>query len=68
MKGERDVDYALEGIHSATIYDGEKLCAGMEFIGPAIIEATVSTVVVHPNNSVFIDNFGNIHIILEGKS
>ncbi len=67
-KGERDVDYALEGIHSATIYDGGKLCAGMEFIGPAIIEDTGSTVVIHPNNSVSIDTYGNIHIILEGQS
>ena len=34
LKGHRDVDYALEGIHSAAIYDGAKLEPGMSFAGP----------------------------------
>lgn len=64
QKGERDVDYALEGKHRATIYDGDKLCPGMAFSGPAIIEDSGSTVVVHPANTVTIDAFRNIHITL----
>ncbi|MFT4742580.1 MAG: N-methylhydantoinase A [Yoonia sp.] len=68
IKGTRDVDYALEGKHSATIYDGEKLRAGMAFNGPAIIEDPGTTVVIHPNNTVSIDAYGNIHILLEGQS
>lgn len=67
-KGTRDVDYALEGKHSATIYDGEKLRAGMAFNGPAIIEDPGTTVVIHPNNTVSIDGYRNIHILLEGQS
>ncbi|MBR7654240.1 hydantoinase/oxoprolinase family protein [Brucella oryzae] len=65
QKGERKVDYALEGIHQATIYDGEKLEPGMSFSGPAVIEDPGTTIVVHPGNRVDIDGFGNIHIHLK---
>ena len=37
---------------------------GMEFIGPAIIEDSGSTTVVHPENKVYIDGYSNIHIEL----
>lgn len=63
-KGERDVDYALEGIHKASIYDGTRLEPGMSFAGPAIIEDPGTTVVIHPGNRVEIDGYGNIHIHL----
>ncbi|MDW6022593.1 hydantoinase/oxoprolinase family protein [Mesorhizobium sp. BAC0120] len=64
LKGHRDVDYALEGIHKAAIYDGTKLEPGMAFSGPAIVEDPGTTVVVHPGNRVEIDGYGNIHIQL----
>ena len=64
QKGEREVDYALEGIHLAKLYDGEKLQPGMEFNGPAVIEDSGSTTVVHPENHVYIDGYSNIHIEL----
>jgi len=63
-KGQRNVDYALEGTHMADIYDGDKLKPGMAFTGPAIIEDSGSTVVVHPGNNVHIDAYSNIHIDL----
>ena len=62
VKGVRKVDYALEGIHDATIYDGTKLEPGMAFAGPAVVEDPGTTVVIHPGNRVEIDGFGNIHI------
>ena len=62
LKGHRDVDYALEGIHRAAIYDGGKLEPGMTFAGPAIVEDSGTTVVVHPGNRVEVDGYGNIHI------
>lgn len=68
VKGEREVDYALEGKHVATIYDGEKLKPGMAFLGPAVIEDSGTTVVIHPGNAVSIDAYGNIHIVLEAMS
>jgi N-methylhydantoinase A len=62
VKGRRNVDYATEGIHQATIYDGKKLEPGLQFQGPAIIEDPGTTVVVHPRNRVHIDTYGNVHI------
>tara|TARA_B100000686_G_C16805062_1_gene989367 strand:- start:5920 stop:8007 length:2088 start_codon:yes stop_codon:yes gene_type:complete len=64
QKGKRMVDYAQEGIHEATIYDGASLRAGSQFSGPAIIEDSGSTTVIHPDNDVKIDEYGNIHINL----
>ena len=61
-KGKREVDYALEGIHQAILYDGEKLMPGMKLIGPAIIEDSGATTVIHPGNKVYIDGYTNIHI------
>jgi N-methylhydantoinase A len=63
-KGRRMVDYALEGIHEAVIYDNAKLEPGMTFTGPAIIEDSGTTIVVHPNNGVSVDRLGNIHITI----
>jgi len=62
LKGHRDVDYALEGIQKAAIYDGMKLEPGMTFAGPAIVEDPGTTIVVHPGNRVSVDGYGNIHI------
>ena len=63
-KGLRGVDYALEGIHTAEIYDGDQLEPGMTFAGPAVIELRGTTVLVHPGNRVHLDEYGNIHIQL----
>lgn len=68
LKGERIVDYALEGKHEAQIFDGEKLKPGMKFEGPAIIEDPGTTIVIHPENTVEVDAFKNIHIILGAAS
>lgn len=61
-KGQREVDYALEGKHQAILYDGEKLLPGMTFEGPAIIEDAGTTTVIHPGNKVAVDGFNHIHI------
>ncbi|WP_180898958.1 hydantoinase/oxoprolinase family protein [Martelella soudanensis] len=66
VKGRRMVDYATEGRHEATIYDSTKFEPGMEFSGPAVIEDPGTTIVVHPGNRVFIDDFGNTHIETRG--
>lgn len=62
VKGRRMVDYATEGEHEATIYDSTKFEPGMSFCGPAVIEDPGTTIVVHPTNRVYIDDFGNTHI------
>ncbi len=62
LKGKRMVDYALEGVHEASIYDGALLEPGMTFEGPAIVEDPGTTVVIHPANKVSVDGYRNIHI------
>jgi N-methylhydantoinase A len=64
-KGERKVDFALGGIHLSNIYDGDLLEPNMKFKGPAIIETKGTTVVIHPDNQVTIDDYGNAHISIQ---
>lgn len=66
VKGKRMVDYATDGVHEATIYNGELLEPGHVFVGPAVIEDPGTTIVVHPGNRVHIDDFGNTHIDIRG--
>jgi N-methylhydantoinase A len=58
----------LEGVHTAAIYNGDLLEPGMKFTGPAVIETKGTTVLVHPNNQVSMDDYGNIHIHLTEDS
>lgn len=62
LKSHREVDYALEGKHIAAIYDGDLLQSGMKFSGPAIVEDAGTTIVIHPDNLVEVDGYGNLHI------
>jgi len=57
-KGERKVIFNKEEILSS-IYHGEKLEAGHEIVGPAIIEYCDTTVVIPPNKKAEIDGYGN---------
>ena len=68
IKGKRSVDYALEGVHEATIYDRARLKPGMRLSGPAIIEASGTTIVIHPLNNAEIDGFGNVLIEIGGSA
>jgi N-methylhydantoinase A len=64
-RGVREVDYALEGVEAADIYDGAALEPSMAFTGPAIVESSGTTVVVRPGDRVRMDEYGNLHIDLE---
>ncbi len=64
IKGERTVDFALDGIHTTTLYNGDLLEPNMHFSGPAIIEQTSTTVVIHPNQHAHVDEYGNLIIQL----
>ena len=66
QKGTRSVNYALDGIHEAVIYDGAALRPGMAFIGPAIVEDSGTTTVIHPGNQVSVDAYRNLHIEIGG--
>jgi N-methylhydantoinase A len=64
-KGGRSVDYAADGIHHAEVYDGDLLEPGMRLEGPAIIETKGGTVVVHPDNDLVVDDYGNLIITID---
>jgi N-methylhydantoinase A len=62
LKGRRAIDYATGGVHQAEIYVGELLEPGMQFEGPAIVETRGSTVVVHPDSDLAVDDYGDLVI------
>jgi len=62
IKGEREVDFTEAGIHRATIYNGDALEPGMDFVGPAIIEEAGATTVIPPGLPCHVDDYGNYHI------
>jgi len=64
VKAMREVDYALDGIHNTTIYDGTRLQPGMRITGPAIVEHPGSTVVINPTYFASVDGYGNMIIEL----
>jgi N-methylhydantoinase A len=63
--GTRTVDFDEHGIHEATVYDRDRLEAGMEFAGPCIVEEPAATLVVTPGRRVIVDPYGNLHIHLD---
>ena len=62
VKGHREVDFVEAGIHEATIYDGDALEPGMDFVGPAIIEEAGATTVIPPEMPCHVDEYGNYQI------
>ena len=68
IKGQRTVDYAPETAETATIYNGDLLRPGMTLTGPAVIEDSGTTIVIHPGNQVRIDGYSNIHITVQGSA
>jgi N-methylhydantoinase A len=63
-KGVREVDFDLEGVHRADIFDGHLLEPGIEIVGPAVIETRGTTILLHPGNRARVDEYGNLHIEL----
>jgi N-methylhydantoinase A len=51
---------------STDVYIGEKLLAGNQVVGPAVIEYIGTTVVVPPNFEVEVDSFGNLSMSKSG--
>jgi N-methylhydantoinase A len=48
------------GFSDIDVYDRNKLVAGHEISGPAIVEERITTVIVHPGWRLTVDAFGNI--------
>jgi N-methylhydantoinase A len=62
--GTRRVDFDRRGVMDANIYDGLKLEPGDGFEGPAVIQEPAVTLVVEPDCTVGVDDFGNYHVTL----
>jgi N-methylhydantoinase A len=62
-RGKRSVYWAaLKKAAPTPIYDGALLVPGNRIKGPAVIETTDTTVVVHPDRTLRVDAFGNFEI------
>jgi N-methylhydantoinase A len=62
-RGRREVYWAdMKRAVATPIFDGESLVPGNRVKGPAVIETTDTTVVVHPGRSLRVDPFGNFEI------
>ncbi len=59
LKGRRQV-YFRGGWQETRIYDRESLQAGSRLVGPAVVEAPDTTVLVNPDQAVTMDRFGNL--------
>jgi N-methylhydantoinase A len=61
--GKRSVYWAeLKKSAATPIYDGAHLAPGNAIKGPAVIETTDTTVVVHPGRTLKVDAYGNFEI------
>jgi N-methylhydantoinase A len=49
-------------LRKTPVYDGEKLAVGNTLKGPAIVETSDTTVVVHPGRTLRVDTLGNFEI------
>jgi N-methylhydantoinase A len=49
-------------LRKTPVYDGEKLAVGNTIKGPAIVETSDTTVVVHPARTLRVDTLGNFEI------
>jgi N-methylhydantoinase A len=49
------------------VFDGERLASGNQIRGPAIVETSDTTVVVHPGRTLRLDALGNFEITFNSK-
>jgi len=66
LKAQRDVIWYENGLEPlpTPLYEGPTFVAGMELVGPAIIEYPDTTVVLRPGNRASVDTLGSIRIAL----
>lgn len=64
IRGSREVDLDVYGVHQADVYERSLLEPGAELFGPAVVEEPAATVVVLPDQRLIVDDYGNLHIHL----
>jgi N-methylhydantoinase A len=65
FRGKRRVYFTSTGLVEAATYDRALLQPGNRVEGPALIEEHASTTVIHPNDVLIVDAFGNLHIEIQ---
>jgi N-methylhydantoinase A len=62
FRGTRPVYFSAGTAIETPTYDRNSLAAGNRIAGPALIEEHASTTVVYPQDTLTVDQFGNLHI------
>jgi N-methylhydantoinase A len=65
LKGAREVDFDELGWQEARIYERDRLPAGAQLDGPAVIEEPAASTVVFPGQRVQVDEYGNLFVETE---
>src|SRR6266571_1572182 len=65
FKGTRLVDFDDLGRYETSIYERERLGAGAELEGPAVVEEAAASTLVLPGQKLRVDRFGNLVIEME---
>jgi len=65
FKGTRLVDFDDLGRYETSIYERERLGAGAELEGPAVVEEAAASTLVLPGQKLHVDRFGNLVIEME---
>jgi N-methylhydantoinase A len=65
LKGRRNVFFGeSEGFVDTPIYDFRLMRPGFEIDGPAVIESTVTTIVVNPGDRSLMDEYRNVRLFI----
>jgi N-methylhydantoinase A len=65
QRGERPVFFRERGgFVDTAVYDRARLRSGHRIVGPALIEEHASTTVLAPGDSLVVDRFGNLDIVI----
>lgn len=62
LKGMRRVNFDELGFHEASIYERDLLPVGVTVEGPVVVEEPASVTVVFPDQKLFRDEYGFLHI------
>lgn len=61
-KGTRRIDFGEKTRPEARIFERERLPTREKIEGPVVVEEPASTTLVHPEQTLRLDEFGNLHI------
>ena len=63
-KRPRVVDFDLDGEHAAAVYERDDLPIGFSVRGPLVVDEPTTTTLVHPGQTLEVDDYGNLVIWL----